>query len=58
MTNHAGAATFAAYAHGTEALISGNVDRDFVADLENRGSSFYVYTPTRTLTLYLSLIHI
>ena len=46
------AATFAAYAHGTEALISGNVDRDFVADLENRGSSFYVYTPTRTLTLY------
>ena len=48
----AGAATFAAYAHGTEALISGNVDRDFVADLENRGSSFYVYTPTRTLTLY------
>ena len=51
-STHAGAATFAAYAHGTEALISGNVDRDFVADLENRGSSFYVYTPTRTLTLY------
>ena len=23
-----------------------------MADLENRGSSFYVYTPTRTLTLY------
>ena len=29
-----------------------DVSKEFVADMEKRGSSFYLYTPTRTMTLY------
>ena len=36
------------------AMLEGAEDpsKEFVADMEKRGSSFYLYTPTRTMTLY------
>ena len=51
-----GTAIFPTFAHGIEAIVEGaqDVSKEFIADMENRGSSFYLYTPTRTMTLYAS----
>lgn len=49
-----GTAIFPTFAHGIESIVEGaqDVSKEFIADMENRGSSFYLYTPTRTMTLY------
>jgi len=49
-----GTAIFPTYVHGVESIVEGaqEVSKEFIADMENRGSSFYLYTPTRTMTLY------